>query len=117
MNFRGLVVSGLVATVAAVGTVTAGTAHAQLGGTPQQQIVLKSLQFKPNKVNITTKTKLSFVWKEAVAHNIVFENKGPKSATLNKGTWEPDMKLLAKPGTYKYKCTLHPGMNGQITVK
>ncbi len=112
MKFRALLVGGLLSTAA-----IAGTAHAQLGTAPQQQVTLKSLRFKPNKVNITPKTKLTFVWKESVAHNVVFDKKGPKSPTLNKGTWAPDMKLLAKPGTYKYKCTLHPGMNGQITVK
>ena len=117
MHVRALLVTGFLAAAVVTGTVAAGTAHAQLGGAPQQQVVLKSLQFKPNKVTITPKTKLTFVWKESVAHNIVFDKKGPKSATMNKGTWAPDMKLLAKPGTYKYKCTLHPGMNGQITIK
>ena len=100
-----------------VGGIGAGTAVAQLGGAQEQKIILKSLKFTPNKITITKTTKVSFIWKESVAHNIVFDNKGPKSGTLNKGQWSPDAAALAKPGTYKYKCTLHPGMNGQITVK
>lgn len=82
-----------------------------------QKIGLKSLKFTPKKIAIKPGTKIIFVWNETVAHNIVFANKGPKSPTLNKGLWTPDAKALAKPGTYKYKCTLHPGMDGEITVK
>lgn len=96
----------------------AGTAKAQLsGGSTTVTVTLKSLKFTPNKVTIKPNTKVNFVWKESVAHNVVFDNKGPKSPTMNKGTWSPPTKTFAKPGTYKYKCTLHPGMNGQITVK
>lgn len=100
-----------------VGGIGAGTAVAQLGGAQEQKIILKSLKFTPNKITITKTTKVSFIWKESVAHNIVFDNKGPKSGTLNKGQWSPVAATFATPGTYKYKCTLHPGMNGQITVK
>jgi plastocyanin len=88
--------------------------------TAQQRIDLKSLQFRPNKITVKPGTKIVFVWKETVSHNVVFDKKGPRSTVQNKGTWSPqdkDASALSKPGTSKYKCTLHPGMNGQITVK
>ena len=104
-------------TLAACATVAAPSAvGAQAGGKPQR-IGLKSLKFTPKKVTVKPGTKINFVWDEKVAHNIVFSNKGPKSPSINKGSWSPDAKALAKPGTYKYKCTLHPGMDGEITVK
>jgi plastocyanin len=114
-------VTKAVASLAVVGIVAAcgvaanpGAAHAQGGS---QKIGLKSLKFTPKKVTVKPGTKITFVWNEKVAHNVVFSKKGPKSPTLNKGVWVPDAKALAKPGTYKYKCTLHPGMDGEITVK
>lgn len=91
------------------------TAGAQAG--KPQRIGMKSLKFTPKKVAVAPGTKINFVWDEKVAHNIVFSNKGPKSPTQNKGAWSPDAKALTKAGTYKYKCTLHPGMDGEITVK
>jgi plastocyanin len=91
------------------------TASAQAG--KPQRIGLKSLKFTPRKVTIKPGTPVIFAWDEKVAHNIVFSNKGPKSPTLNKGVWTPDSKAFAKPGTYKYKCTLHPGMDGEITIQ
>jgi plastocyanin len=113
-------IGALVLAVAACSTASTTPAQAQIGGS-KQLIGMKSLKFTPNKVTIAKTTTLVFVWKESVAHNIVFDKvgdvKGPKSPTLNKGDWSPDKTWYAKAGTYKYKCTLHPGMNGQVTVK
>ena len=100
----------LLAIILFIGAMPAG---AQLGGTKSTDIGLKNLKFAPNKVTVKPKSTVNFVWKERVAHNIVFDSKR-KSGTLNKGTWST---MFDKPGTYKYKCTLHPGMNGEITVK
>ena len=101
--------------VAAVSTST--PANAQLGGTKSVTIGVKGLTFDPAKVTVKAKEPITFVWRQTVAHNIVFDDKNlPKSKTQNKGTWALS-KGIAKTGTYKYKCTLHPGMAGQITVK
>ncbi len=111
-SFAALAVTGILAACGVAATPEAAQAQ---GST--QKIGLKSLKFTPKKLTVKPGTKILFVWNETVAHNIVFAKKGPKSPTLNKGLWSPDPKALAKPGTYKYKCTLHPGMDGEITVK
>ena len=94
-------------------TVVAIPASAQLGGAKSTDIGLKALKFTPGKVTVAKGAKVNFVWKEKVAHNIVVDAKH-KSPTLNKGVWTTSFD---KAGTYKYKCTIHPGMNGEITVK
>ena len=102
--------------IGAACTVSSSPAGAQLGGSKPTVIGVKSLSFDPNKVTVKPGATINFVWRQSVAHNIVFEAKdAPKAKTQNKGTWT--MKASSKPGTYKYKCTLHPGMNGQIIVK
>jgi plastocyanin len=112
---KSLAAFSILGVLAAFGVaVTPETALAQGGS---QKIGLKSLKFTPKKVTVKPGTKITFVWNENVAHNIVFAKKGPKSPTQNKGVWIPDGKMFAAPGTYKYKCTLHPGMDGEITVK
>jgi plastocyanin len=75
---------------------------------------LAKLKFIPKKLEIKKGDSLNFVWKESVAHNVVFDNKGPKSKTLNKGAW---LTKMDKPGVFKFKCTLHPGMDGVVAVK
>ena len=108
--------ASVVAVLAVVGTaVTSGVAQAQ--GGPPVKIGLKSLKFSPKKVTVKPGQKINFVWNENVAHNVVFANKVAKGPTLSKGVWSPDLKNMTKPGIYKYKCTLHPGMDGEITVK
>jgi plastocyanin len=96
---------------------TSGTqAQAQLGGGSGKTINvgMAKLKFNPKKLEIKKGDSLNFVWKESVAHNVVFDNKGPKSKTLNKGAW---LAKMDKAGVYKFKCTLHPGMEGVVAVK
>jgi plastocyanin len=96
---------------------TSGTpAQAQIGGAAGKtiNIGMAKLKFDPKKLEIKKGDSLNFVWKENVAHNIKFENGGPKSKTLNKGAW---LAKMDKVGVFKFKCTLHPGMEGVVAVK
>jgi plastocyanin len=96
---------------------TSGTpAQAQLGGAGGKtvNVGMAKLKFNPKKLEIKKGDSLNFVWKESVAHNIKFDNGGPKSKTLNKGAW---LAKMDKVGVYKFKCTLHPGMEGVVAVK
>ena len=77
------------------------------------QIGLKSLKFIPAKATAKPGQKITFVWKEKAAHNVKFP-KGPASKIQSKGTY---VVAFDKPGTYKYVCSIHAGMTGQITVK
>ena len=77
-------------------------------------IGLKSLKFTPNKVEAKPGQKITFVWKEKTAHNIKFKDGGPASKIVSKGTF---VVKFDKPGTYKFTCTIHAGMTGQVTVK
>lgn len=111
---RSLAALGLLAAVGLGTAFTSAPAGAQLGGSNKPVTIdVKNLKFRPDKVNAKVKQKITFVWKENVAHNIVFDAKH-KSPSINKGSWSTSFD---KPGTYKYKCTIHPGMDGQVTVK
>ena len=106
------VIAGLVGAVLIAGY-GAGDAGAQaIGGTKAVQIGMKSLKFTPAKATAKVAQEVTFVWKENVAHNIVFDAKC-KSKTQSKGAWKTKFD---KTGTFKFLCTLHPGMKGQITI-
>jgi plastocyanin len=86
-----------------------------LGGSTKPVVVgLKTLKFTPSKVTVKVAQRVDFKWNEGVAHNVVFDSKR-KSKTVSKtGTlWST---TFDKTGIFKYKCTLHPGMQGQVTV-
>lgn len=89
------------------------SAQAQIGATKPVTVAVRALSFAPKKLDAKVKQKINFAWRENVAHNIVFD-KTHKSPTQNKGSWTTSFD---KPGTYKFKCTLHPGMIGEVKVK
>ncbi len=88
-------------------------AQAQIGAAKPVTVAVRALTFVPKKVDAKVKQKINFVWRENVAHNIVFD-KTHKSPTQNKGSWTTSFD---KAGTYEFKCTIHPGMVGEVTVK
>ena len=111
---RARVLGGVLLAAVALGCSSgAPAAQAQLGASKPVNVAVRSLAFVPKKFDAKAKQKINFVWRENVAHNIVFDKKH-KSPTQNKGTWTTSFD---KAGTYKFKCTLHPGMIGEVKVK
>jgi plastocyanin len=88
---------------------------APLGDPSQPQVIgLKSLKFTPKRVTVKVGQRVDFTWKEGVAHNVVFDAKRKSKTVSRKGyVWSTAFDTA---GTFKYKCNLHPGMNGQIDV-
>ncbi len=80
------------------------------------EIGMKGLQFAPK--DVTVKVGATITWKnlEDVGHNVVAEDGADfESDTFGKGgTYEFKAE---KPGSVKYVCTIHPGMQGTITVE
>jgi len=53
------------------------------------------------------------VWDDgSVPHDVVFDS-GPASLQQSDGTWE---HRFGRPGTYDYRCTIHPQMTGKVVV-
>jgi plastocyanin len=78
--------------------------------------VLATADLKFNPTTITAKVGDVVQWTNtgSVPHNVTFDDPTLTSGTLNQNdTWQVK---ITKAGTYSYKCTFHPGMNGQLTV-
>src|SRR4051812_1658997 len=104
MAVGGVFLAGAVA----VAGISAPSAHAA----GPNQVELKALKFTPDKLTVKPNTSVTWVWKEKVAHNLLFDDK-TKSKTQTKGVY---VRRFTKAGTYKYHCTLHPTMKGQVVV-
>jgi plastocyanin len=89
-------------------------AQAQSAAVPPVVVGMKSLNFSPRKVAAKVNQQVDFKWNESVAHNVIFD-KTRKSKTLAKKglIWSTKFD---KEGTFKFKCTLHPGMQGEVKV-
>lgn len=91
------------------GTASAGTAAADVKVSATDQ-----LQFSPSAS--TAKVGQVVQWSNvgSVLHNITFD-----AGCLTDGSFQPGATWeikFSQAGTYSYKCTIHPGMDGKLTV-
>ena len=85
------------------------------------QVSMKNTQFQPKAVTVKKGNTVQWTNEDSVGHDVTKESgAGPqfKSGSpggLKKGdTYE---QTFTTPGKVKYVCTVHPGMEGTVTVK
>lgn len=84
-------------------------------------VVLKDIAFKPAKLSVKRGTRVTFQWRDgSTPHNVISKGrpkfKSASTRTESDGA-RPYSVTLRKKGTYRYVCTIHPGMSGRITVR
>jgi plastocyanin len=79
-------------------------------------IKMQNIQFDPKSVTVKVGQKVKWVNADGVAHDVVSQSgETIKSSTFGHGgTFEFTPK---KAGEIKYVCTIHPGMDGTLTVQ
>lgn len=79
-------------------------------------VILRDIEFKPEKV--TVKVGDTVTWKfedRGISHDVVADDESFESEVQDEGTFR---HTFDKPGTYAYKCSLHPvQMKGTVTVR
>ena len=78
------------------------------------QIVIENFKFNPVDKNINVGDSIEWVNKDSAAHTVSFEN-GDFEQKLAVG--ETTIHKFEQAGEFRYFCSLHPGMQGSITVK
>lgn len=80
-------------------------------------VTMRNLQFEPKALTAKVGQTVRWTNGESIPHNVVAQD-GPQkfeSDTFGQGgTFE---LKLTRPGTITYVCTIHPGMEGTITVQ
>lgn len=114
MKLRRFVAMSTLAAVLAVGAAACGTSGGDDGSAMLKGpvVVVKDSEFGPN--NITVKAGEVVTWQFSdgfTRHNVVGQDFASK--TQRNGTFT---HTFSQPGTYSYRCTLHDGMTGTITV-
>jgi len=73
------------------------------------------LSFQPGSVDVARGRVVEWTNNGVVAHNVTFdEHPALTSGTMHHGD-RYEIRFTA-PGTYPYRCTFHPGMNGTVHV-
>lgn len=76
-------------------------------------VTLKDISFKKATVHIAKGASVKWVWDDGPSpHNVTFARR--HSGTKKTGVY---VLRFAKAGTYRYHCTLHPGMDGKVIVR
>jgi plastocyanin len=88
-------------------------------GTPavaaDDMVVMKNFDFAPMALTVSAGTTVTWRNMDEEPHTVVSADGLFRSAALD--TKETFTYTFAKPGTYKYTCSIHPKMVGTITVK
>ncbi len=80
------------------------------------EIGIDNFQFSPPSLTVARGTTVTWINNDDVPHLIVnVENRFKQSPVLDTG--QKFSATLAKAGTYKYFCSLHPMMQGTIVVR
>jgi plastocyanin len=95
-----------------------GVAGANGLGTPASKIIATSADtFSPGNTSVTTGQVIQWtVASDSVPHNVTFDSNGDLTSPGSLGPGDTWQVKFTVPGTYPYHCTIHDGMNGQITV-
>ncbi|MDO8186300.1 plastocyanin/azurin family copper-binding protein [Conexibacter sp. JD483] len=109
MTTRGI--TGLAALLAAALAVALAAPAAQAA---TRTVTLKNIAFNPKKVTIGKGDRVVWRWRDSgIIHNVTssrFRGSGNRSG----GSYGVTFRSA---GTYSYRCTLHPGMNGTVVVR
>jgi plastocyanin len=79
------------------------------------KVTMKDIAFKPSSLKVKVGDTVTWVNEDAVEHNVTATTGAKfRSELFGKGkTYE---YKATKAGTIKYVCTVHPGMEGTLTV-
>ncbi|MDX6719100.1 MAG: hypothetical protein QOJ63_1354 [Solirubrobacteraceae bacterium] len=110
MNRRALaLLTASVVSVAAVGGHVASAASVKT-------VALKDIAFSPKSLSITRGSTVRFAFRDATTtHNVTSVGRR-RFSTIGNRSRGAQSRTFTRAGTYRYECTLHPGMTGRISV-
>lgn len=77
---------------------------------------IKGFAFGPASIKVASGATVTWTNSDGIAHNVTFDG----AVVPASGNFDAGSKAMAMPaaaGVYTYKCTLHAGMNGSVTVQ
>jgi plastocyanin len=86
------------------------------GGAKTASVELKNIQFNPKTVSVAAGGTVKWTNDDSVGHDVTGSGfkSGAAGGLSNGDTYS---HKFATAGNFKYRCTIHPGMEGTVVVK
>lgn len=84
------------------------------GGPGTNEVWLQSMAFTPSSITVAAGTTITWTNKDGVTHNVTSDTGVFSSGSM--GTGATFSFKFTTSGVYTYKCTIHPSMQGTVTV-
>jgi plastocyanin len=113
-SHRLLLAAGALTAVTSVASLTPALAAAppRAHAASTTTVTLKDISFKKSTVKIAKGGSVKWVFKDGdTPHNVTFATKHSKTQKSGSYTLR-----FVRAGTFKYHCTIHPGMDGKVVV-
>jgi plastocyanin len=78
---------------------------------PAAAVTIGGMGFSPSTITVKAGATVTWTW-SGRTHDVRFTD-GPASPVQSQGTWS---RTFTTPGTYHYRCDLHPMMTGTVVV-
>ena len=82
--------------------------------TPVSEVAIDNFKFAAPTITVPVGATVTWTNRDDVPHNVVSTDNAFKSPVLD--TDQKFSHMFETPGTFKYYCSLHPRMTGQIVV-
>ncbi len=79
------------------------------------EIKIDNFSFTPSTITVAAGSQVHWTNGDDIPHTVVSEDQSFKSKALD--TDDQFSYTFAKPGTYKYFCSIHPKMTATVVVK
>jgi plastocyanin len=90
--------------------------QAAVSGAAGKTVTLKNIAFSPKKLSISKGAKVTFAFRDdTTVHNVTSAG-GKRFKSIGNRSSGSVTRTFTRAGTYRYSCTLHPGMSGRIVV-
>lgn len=84
---------------------------------PDNTFCMRASSFQPTALTVAKGATVSFTNSSSVEHNVVFDSPPAGLADIGSITSGTVTRSFGTAGTFTFKCTLHDGMKGSITVQ
>jgi plastocyanin len=94
----------------------AATATTSAPAATTRSVTLKNIAFSPKSLSISKGSTVTFAFRDGTTVHNVKSVGSKRFARISNRSSGSKSRTFSSAGTYRYECTLHPGMTGRIVV-
>ena len=80
-------------------------------------VTLKNIAFSPKSLTVSKGSVVTFAFRDGTTKHNVISGGSRRFKSISTRSSGSQRRTFTRAGTYRYQCTLHPGMTGRIVVR